>query len=435
MTTTRAKWHFTKQEISWILYDVGNSAFVLVIVTAIMPIFFKDVLAGSLSDTQSTALWGYANAAASLILALCAPLLGTFSDFESTRKKVFTILLMGGLLFTFLLATTGQGEWQIALLFFVFARICWAGANVVYDSFLVEVASTGRIDQLSAQGFGWGYIGSVIPFLLGMWLIFSAMSGSESDLLPIHETQLTFIVVAVWWLLFSLPLLKNVRQNNYIPKPRYPLKSAFLQIWQTLKKIRQHRPAFMFLVAYFFYIDGVDTIISMAAVYGRDLDFSATQLISVILFIQIIAFPCALIYSRLAGVVSTKKLLLSGIFVYCIITVLGWALPSVPEARQTTVFWLMAFLVASSMGGIQALSRSYYGKLIPPENSGEFFGFYNIIGKFAAIVGPLMVGLIGTMTGHTRWGVLSLLVLFTIGGWLLWRFDHGPEASSKPRGL
>ena len=178
-------------------------------------------------------------------------------------------------------------------------------------------------------------------------------------------------------------------------------------------------------MAYFFYIDGVGTIISMAAVYGRDLDFSPVQLISVILFIQVVAFPCALVYSRLAGSFNTRILLFAGICIYCVITLLAWSLPSVGESYRIPLFWLMAFLVASSMGGIQALSRSYFGRLIPPEHSGEFFGFYNIVGKFAAIIGPLMIGLVASWTGETRWGVLSLLLLFITGGWLLMRGEGG----------
>jgi len=320
MTKLRTKWHFSKQEISWILYDVGNSAFVLVIVTTIMPLFFKDVLAAELSDTESTALWGYGNAAASLIVALLAPLLGTFSDFESTRKKVFCGLLSGGLMFTLLLTTTGPGDWQVALLLFVLARICWACANVVYDSFLIEVAGSKRMDQLSAHGFGWGYFGSVIPFLLIIWLIFSAMSGSANDTLPIAETQTAFAIVVVWWLTFAIPLLRNVSQHYSVKKPRQPVRAAFFQIRDTLRKIRKKKSIVTFLAAYFFYIDGVGTIISMAAVYGRDLNFSATQLIIVVLFIQIIAFPCALIYSRLSAVIYTKRLLMAGISIYCVIT-------------------------------------------------------------------------------------------------------------------
>ena len=205
---------FSRQEISWIIYDVGNSAFVLVLVTTIMPIYFKDVLATSLSPTESTAMWAYANAIAAAIVAIFAPVIGTYSDFQSTRKPVFSVLLLTGLLFTCLLATVQQGDWLMALLYFVIARCSWAGANIVYDSFLLEVTSTERIDKVSAHGYGWGYIGSVIPFLVIIGLIFSAMSDAGSNILPIQETQWSLYIVTAWWLLFSLPLLKYVHQKT-----------------------------------------------------------------------------------------------------------------------------------------------------------------------------------------------------------------------------
>ncbi len=410
----------TKEEKSWIIYDIGNSAFVLIIVTTIMPIFFKDVVATNLTGAQSTAYWGYANSIASLILAILAPILGTLGDFRGNKKKLLFGLLAAGWVVTALLTQIGPGDWLIALVLYICARLSWAGGNVLYDSLLVDVAAKERMDRVSALGFAWGYIGSVVPLLMVVGLILSGMDMAKGTL-PVSETQWSFLIVAVWWLVFSIPLLRNVPQRYFLPKPSQPLLAAFRQLAETFKKLRQHRAAFTFLLAYFFYIDGVDTIITMAAVYGRDLEFSPTTLIIVILFIQIVAFPFALWVSRLADRIDSRKLILLGISIYTVITFIAFLLPDLPEQIKIITFWLMAFLVAMAMGGIQALSRSYFGKLIPPENSGEFFGLYNVVGRFAAILGPFLIGVIGTITGHSKWGVLSLVVLFIIGAILLMR--------------
>jgi UMF1 family MFS transporter len=275
------------------------------------------------------------------------------------------------------------------------------------------------MDMISARGYGWGYIGSVLPFLVVVGLILSAGMASG---LPIPAVKTGFCVVAAWWLAFSLPLLRNVSQKYGIELTARPVRDAFTRLLVTLRKIRRHRQVATFLVAYFFYIDGVDTIISMSTAYGHDLGFGITMLIAVLLFIQIVAFPFALLFGRLAQRFSTRTMLLAGIGVYCLATLTGVVLPSVDDLRlKTALFWGIAFLVASSMGGIQALSRSYYAKLIPPEQSAEFFGFYNIFGKFAAIVGPFLMGVVGQLTGHTRWGVLSILLLFIAGGFFLLR--------------
>ncbi len=422
----------TKEQKSWIAYDIGNSAFVLVIVTTIMPIFFKDVVASDLPPTESTAYWAYANSFASLILALLAPILGTLGDFQGNKKKILMGLLTAGWIFTALLTQIGPGDWLMALLLYICARLSWAGGNVLYDSFLVDVAEKNQMDRVSALGFAWGYIGSVAPLLMVVGLILTG-TDAQSGTLPVSETQWGFLIVSIWWLAFSLPMLRNVKQRYALPQPAHPLRASFRQLASTFRKLRQHRAAFTFLLAYFFYIDGVDTIITMAAVYGRDLDFSPTTLIAVILFIQIVAFPFAFGVSRLADQVDSRRLIMLGILIYAVITFIAFLLPDLPEQTKVITFWIMAFLVAMAMGGIQALSRSYFGKLIPPENSGEFFGLYNVVGRFAAILGPLMIGAIGTMTGHSKWGVLSLLFLFIVGAILLTRVKPEPEPIRSTR--
>jgi UMF1 family MFS transporter len=407
----------TREELSWVLYDVGNSAFVLIMVTALMPIFFKDVAAAGMTGAESTANWGFANSTASFILAVLAPILGAMADYQHMKKRFFLFFLFFGIGFTLLLLFIGEGQWLLCLILFVFARVGWAGANIFYDAFLVDITSRQRMDIVSTLGYGYGYVGSVVPFLLVIGLI---LGGGMEQGPPVGTIRASFIIVVFWWLVFSLPAIKNLRQVHYLPADPSHITASLKRLWQTVREVRRHKQVFVFLTAYFFYIDGVGTIITMSTAYGRDLGFGVTMLIVVLLFIQLVAFPFALLFGKLAGIFSTRRMLLAGIGVYCLATLIAFYLPMIDDPlRKTMAYWFIAFLIASSMGGIQALSRSYYGKLIPAEKSAEFFGFYNVFGKFAAISGPLLMGLVGRLTGETRWGVLSILLLFVIGSVLL----------------
>ncbi len=427
------------EENSWILYDVGNSAFVLVIVTTIMPIFFKEFIATGLPPATSTANWGFANSLAALVLAISAPLLGTFADYQNYKKRFFIFFLITGLCFTLLLTSCQNGAWFYCLVIYVIARIGWAGANLFYDAFIVDVADKSRLDLVSSRGYAWGYIGSVVPFLLVITLVLlmttnkpNASAGMPvTGSIPPTAARLGFAIVALWWLLFSLPMLKNVQHRFFLPPPKNPLKDSFSRLYQTFKEIRKFKQAFLFLLAYFFYIDGVDTIISMAAVYGIDVGLGATSLLLAILMIQVVAFPSALVFGYLANKFSAKKMIFVAIGIYAAITLIGFFLPTIANPKtRTLTFWLMSFLVATSMGGIQALSRSYFGKLIPQERSAEFFGFYNVFGKFAAISGPFLMGIFTRITGHSRFGVLSILVLFLTGGIIF--YFTGQQTGDSP---
>lgn len=413
----------TREERDWILYDVANSAFVLVMVTAIMPIYFKDVMATALPPHVATANWGFANAAASLILALLAPVLGAMADYPGRKKRFFVAFVLAGVLLNLALPLIPEGQWLSCLLVFVLARVGWAGANIFYDAFLVDITSHQRMDLISARGYAYGYIGSVVPFIAIIALLLSTDGGAA---LAAEPARIGFVVVALWWLGFSLPAMRSLHQVYALPASTTPIRDSFRRIGQIIREIRQYPQVFLFLVAYFFYIDGVDTVISMATAYGRDLGFSVPLLIGVLLFIQIIAFPFALLYGRLANRFSTKNMLMAGILIYCLVTICAFLLPSIGDPQwKNGAFWGIAFLVASSMGGIQALSRSFFGRLIPPEKSAEFFGFYNVFGKFAAITGPFLMGVIGHLTGDSRWGVLSLLILFVLGALFLSRVRVG----------
>lgn len=411
----------TREEKSWILYDAANSAFVLVMVTAILPIYFKEVICVGIPSAVSTSYWAFGNSAASLMLALIAPILGTMADYRGFKKPFFLFFMAAGLLFTVGLVLPVPGQWMLCLALYIFARVGWAGANLFYDAFLVDVTTPERMDRISARGFGLGYIGSVIPFSIIIILILKA--GIENGL-PLTATKLGFVIVALWWLCLSIPAARHVTQNHYIDPSPMPIIDSFKRLAATFRNIREHRTVFIFLAAYFFYIDGVGTIISMATAYGHDLGFKPGQLITVILFIQIVAFPFTLIFGRMAGRFGTKTMIMAGIGMYVLITLMSFSLPFIGSySVRYALFWVIALLVASSMGGIQALSRSYFGRLIPPENSAEFFGFYNVCGRFAAIAGPLILGVVARMTGDTRWGVLAIVFLFIIGAWLLSRVD------------
>jgi len=409
----------TREEMSWVLYDVGNSAFVLIVVTTVMPIFFKDVTARQLDPASSTAAWGITNAAASLVVAVLAPVLGTLADYRGMKKRFFLAFAGLGIAFTLLLTFAGAGNWLFALAVFAVARIGFAGANVFYDAFLTDVTVSDRMNRISSVGYGWGYIGGAVPFVVVIAVILAGAGGGAAAGISPAAARAAFVIVAVWWLAFSFPMLRNVGQRHFLPAEPNPVRQSFRRLARTFAQIRRHRGAFLFLAAYFFYIDGVDTIITMAAAYGRDLGLSVSMLILVVLAIQVVAFPCALVYGRLADRFSARAMIYAGIGVYTVIVMIGFFLPSMPGAVKVHAFWLLAMLVATSQGGIQALSRSYFGRLIPPRQSAEFFGFYNIFGKFATIIGPFLMGVVGQAAGDSRYGILSVLVLFVIGGLIL----------------
>ncbi|HPR38332.1 MAG TPA: MFS transporter [Spirochaetota bacterium] len=408
----------TKEERSWILYDVANSAFILIMVTAVMPIFFKEIAAQGLTGAQSTSLWGYAISSAALITALAAPFLGALADYKGNKLRFFTAFLLTGVAATVALTAVDTGEWLLCFFIFLAAKISWSGTNIFYDSFITDVTTPERTDRISSSGYAWGYIGSTVPFIAVIIILMSAEGGKP---LPYHY-RIGFIITAVWWLLLSIPMLKNVRQKHYIPESESPLKESIGRLISGIKNAGEYKNAYLFLLGYFFYIDGVDTIISMAGAYGIDSGLSTVTLISAILAIQILAFPFAILYGKLAERFSAKKMIMAGIGIYTVITFIAFFLPGIQSQEgKTAVFWFLSFLVATSMGGIQALSRSFYSRLIPAERSAEFFGLYNIFGKFAAILGPFMMGLATQLTGNSRYGILCVMFLFFAGGTILYR--------------
>ncbi len=418
----------TREERNWILYDWANSAYAVAITTAILPIYFKNVAAQGLDGSTSTAYWGYGNALATLCVALLAPILGTMADYRGNKRRYFVLFTLWGVVATAALAMVGEGDWGACLAIYVLSSIGYAAANIFYDAFLVDVTETKRMDWVSSSGFGWGYIGSVFPFIASILIITNpGWVGLETK---VAATRLSFILTAVWWLVFSMPMITGAKQRYGLdPAGKRILRESLQRLKGTLSEVRKYRAAFLFLIAYFFYIDGVGTIIKMAGVFGADIGINTDRLMIIFLVIQIVAFPFALLYGKLAGRFGVRSMLLTGIGVYIIVTSLAVFI------RTEAHFWVLSMLVASSQGGIQALSRSAFGALIPKERSAEFFGFYNVFGKFAAVLGPLLIAITVQATGSTQFGVFSLIVLFLIGGALLLRIDGLSLSGNASPGL
>lgn len=405
----------TKAEKSWILYDWANSAYSMTVTSTILPIYFKSVTqSAGVASNVSTAYWGYANSIYTILLVLIAPILGTIADYKGYKKKFFALFFTIGIIFTALLSIIPTPLWILLLIFYIISAIGFSGTNTFYDAFLVDVTTEERMDKVSTYGFAWGYIGSTIPFIICIAIVML----SQFKLIPIDgmtASKISFVITAIWWGVFSIPIFKNVKQQHGIEIDPNPVINSFKRIFKTLRNIRKHKAAFMFLIAYFFYIDGVDTIIKMSTAYGTDLGISSTMLLVILLVTQFVAFPFALLYGKLAERFKAKNMLFVGIIVYTVICIYAYFM------KTTLDFWILAMLVGTSQGGIQALSRSYFGKLIPKESANEFFGFYNIFGKFAAIMGPLLLGIVAQVTGKTSNGVFSIILLFIVGGILLTR--------------
>ncbi|MEW4287900.1 MFS transporter [Rossellomorea marisflavi] len=417
---------FTKEENSWILYDWANSAYSIIISTAVFPLFFKAAATSAgVSSVDSTAYLGYTIAIATFILAMLGPILGTIADYEGYKKKFFTFFFTLGIIFTAYLAFIPGEQWILLLIFYTVSTVGFAGANVFYDAFLTDVTTEERMDRVSARGYGLGYIGSTIPFIIAIAIIVLA----QSQVIPIAvdtASGIAFVITAIWWGIFTIPLLKHVKQHYFIKREKNPVAKSFKRLGKTFKEIRKYRALFLFLLAYFFYIDGVGTIITMSTAYGSDLGITSTNLLIILFVTQVVAGPFSILYGRLSEKFTGKKMLYAGIMVYIGVCIYAYFL------ETTLDFWILAMLVASSQGGIQALSRSYFAKMVPKKNANEFFGFYNIFGKFASIMGPLLVAVTSQVTGQSNSGVFSLVILFVIGIVIL-AFVPEPKEESVDR--
>ncbi len=505
MSTTNEK-RFTKKERSWILYDWANSVYATNIMAAIFPTIFVTI-----AGDQGDIWWGYGTSIATFIIAVLAPFLGSIADYKGMKKKLFTGFMLLGVIATALIAVTN--DWRFMLVAYVLSKIGFSGSNLFYDSFLTDVTTDERMDKVSTWGYAMGYIGgSTIPFVISIAVLM--LMGYSSP----FAQKFSILITSVWWLLFSIPFLKNVEQEHYIDKPeKISFGNALSNVLGTARDIAKSRGMLLFIIAYFFYIDGVGTVISISTAYGTALGLGATGMILALLVTQIVAMPCSILFGKLTKKISARKALLIAIAVYMFICLVGFymgfslephqdkyqqayaakrtaweeklndytfedkdgaknALDTYLNAAQTeiraedteafealeihyaagsqteqnqlaliqamlkpellafraenegiitnyqdairfstTLFWAMAVMVGTMQGGIQAVSRSYFGKLVPKKRSNEYFGFFDIFGKFATVIGPLLYALVGGMTGRSSYGALCLILLFLVG--------------------
>ena len=420
----KERFQLTALEKGWILYDVGNSAFILMVSTLI-PIFFNALAeSAGIHEDLYLSYWGYAGSIATVLVAIIGPVCGAIADRNNKRTIFFISLLVGVAACALLGAMNG---WIAFLAMFILARVGYSASIVFYDSMLPEITSEDRMDKISSLGYAYGYIGSVIPFIVCLVLVlmcdsFGLTTGSAMTI--------AFVLVSVWWVGCSLPLLKNYRQTAFLAPTQAPVKDAFRQLWGTLKAARQEKHIFLYLLSFFFFIDGVYTIIDMATANGAALGLDTTGLLLALLWTQFVAFPCSIIFGRLSAKHDTGLLIKVCIIAYTGITVFGIFLVSQWQ------FWVLATLVGMFQGGVQALSRSYLGKIIPAERSGEFYGLMDIFGKGASFVGLAMVSLVSQLTAgitvdvfgitlqNENLAVGSLIILFIIGYLLFCKADQ-----------
>lgn len=398
------RFKLTALEKKWVLYDVGNSAFTL-LVSTIMPIYFN-YLAGNagISDVNYLAYWGYATSAATVIVALLGPVLGTASDHKGARKKIFTFFLVTGTVGCVVLGLMSSWIWFLVL--FVFAKAAYSLSLVLYDSMLTDVTTEERMDEVSSQGFAWGYIGSCIPFVISLLLV---LFYEKIGISMRTAMCIAFIIIAVWWFTAALPLLKSYRQIHYVDSGVNAVKSSFQRLAGVFGELKKNKKVLFFLIAFFFYIDGVYTIIDMATAYGTALGLDTTGLLLALLLTQIVAFPCALFFGRLSRKVKPTSLI-----TVCVAAYLGIALYGIGLDKQYE-FWILAVCVGMFQGTVQAMSRSYYAKIIPSEKSGEYFGIYDICGKGASFAGTMIVSFVSQVTGSVNFGVGALSIMFVLG--------------------
>lgn len=409
----RSEKRFTKAEKSWIMYDWANSIYATNIMAAIFPIYFA-----MQADETGNKLYGFAVSAVALVVAVLAPILGAIGDFSGMKKKLFAGFLALGLVFTAVMAAFE--DWRLMLVGFILSRIGFSGSCLFYDSFLTDVTTPERMDRVSSWGYAMGYIGgSTIPFIISI-AVMLLMNQS------VLSYKIAILIVVVWWAVFSIPFLKNVKQQYSVEDvPQALAKEAFRNAWKTFKDILKDKKILFFIIAYFFYIDGVDTIISMATNYGETLGLGAIGMILALLVTQIVAVPFSILFGNLAKKVGAMKMIAIAVCVYFVITILGFFMGfNIEQAElsggdidaalklSSTLFWILATLVGTVQGGIQALSRSYFGQLIPPERSNEYYGFLDIFGKFSCVIGPALYAATYAATGRASLGILSIIVLF-----------------------
>lgn len=421
---------------AWCLYDWANSAFATTIMAAVLPIFFREVATVNLDSTQqhlATSLWGYTASIAMLFVSIVSLLFGPVSDYSSSKKKFLKYFIILGVISTTLLTFTGFGTWMFVSLFFILGNIGYAGSEVFYNSLLPHISPPDKIDQVSTKGYAFGYIGGGLLLMINIgmiWLLPKTTLSLDHAEIPVLGMQLSFLSVAIWWGIFSLPILRHV------PEPHgptatlsdiNPFKVAFKRLRNTFHHIKKYKQLFLFLLAFWLYNDGIGTIIKMATAYGSEIGIGTLDLIGALLLVQIVGVPFSFAFGRLAQIISTKKSILLGLTVYSILTIGAFFM------TKAIHFWILAFMVGLVQGGTQGLSRSLYGSMVPKDKSAEFFSFYNISGKFAGIAGPAVFALTSQLMKSSRFGIISLIFFFMAGAVLLMQVDV-EEGRKKARG-
>lgn len=429
-TKILTKLGFTKEETSWILYDVGNSAQVLTTCTVIFPLLIAKITPG-----DSSVYVGWANAVYAIILAFLSPVLGTMADYKDKKMKMFKFFLYMGIFGGFALALPFI-DYRMAIIIFVIAMIGYNGSIIFYDAFIVDVCDDERVDKVSAAGYAWGYIGSVLPFLFfiipfalvtllgdpktGDWVI------GSFTLTYRMACGLTMGMAVLWWLFYSRPMLKHVKQKNYHEPVPNVIRESFAHLWKTFRDVKKNRNIFLFCISYFFYIDCVNTVIKMAVSLATEMGISDIMSLVVVILINIVACPFSILFGRLVTSIGSKKMIYAGIIGYIGVVGCGAMIKSNPS-----FIWAVALLVGMFQGGIQSVSRSYFAKLIPDKaDSNEFFGFFSVFSKFSAILGPIAVSVIIMITGRTELGILGLIPMMIIGMIVL-AFVKDPESEVR----
>jgi UMF1 family MFS transporter len=409
---------------AWTMYDWANSAFATTIMAAVLPVYYTSVAAANLPPNIATAYWGFTTSLSALLAAIISPILGAMADFSGAKKRFLTIFMILGVTGTALLYFVRTGDWLMASLFFILGNIGFAGSLVYYDALLPHVARPEELDQVSSRGYAMGYIGGgvLLAINLAMILLVPGFFPPEQEAeITQLMTRMAFLTVAVWWFIFTLPLLRHVSE----PKRRIlrgeekfnPVQASFSRLATTFKEIRNYRDLSIFLLAFWVYANGIGTIITMATAYGNEIGIGQTTLIGTLLMVQFLAAPFAILFGRLAKRIGPKKAIYLSLSVYTLISIMGYFL------QFEWQFWALGAMVATVQGGSQALSRSVMGRMIPKSKSAEFFGFFSVFEKFANIAGPFLFGVVSTLTGASRLSIVSLIFFFAVGMLLLSRVN------------
>jgi len=411
----------SKQEFSWVLYDWASQSYVMIVMAVIFSMYFLEAAyRQGIDSTQATAYIAFSNTISMIIIGLLAPIIGTLSGYKGKKKMLFTLFAVMGLVGTFGLAFVPQHLWPVILAIFIISSIGYAGNTKVYDAFLIDITCNKRMNWVSSLGFAFGYIGGALPFILSIPLVLLVELGViDMDIMLAY--RIAFVIAVIWWLAFMGPFFRNLHQKYGSEREEQYVRKSFVRIWTTFKEIAGQRHIIIFLLAFFLYSDGVGSIIRMATAYGADIGLSPITLLMVLLVTQFVAMPFAVIYGRLSQRYGAKFMIYVAIFTYCVVCAIALFMNPARDLRTLTImFWALAMLVGTAQGGIQALSRAYFGRIIPKDKSNEYFGFYNVCSRFASMLGTAIFGVIAMVTEQSHYGIAGIAILFVSAAIIFW---------------